>query len=114
MSLWSKAAHWTLDEAIALSFGKAPAVVSWEKVRGYVSQSHFADQYGKVRDLALRETHRQQLYDPVLPGCFQYSVIFCNLIARSIGTLYYVVYTFWLIKFRNTFELGGPSHWQMN
>ena len=24
---WSKAAHWTLDEAIALSFGRAPEVV---------------------------------------------------------------------------------------
>ena len=27
-------------------------------------------QYGKVRDLALRATHWQQLYDPVLPGFF--------------------------------------------
>ena len=67
---WSKAAYWTLDEAIALSFGKAPEVVSWEKVKGYVGQSRFADQYGKVRDLALRATHWQQLYDPVLPGFF--------------------------------------------
>ena len=25
---WSKMAHWTLDEAVALSFGKSPAVVN--------------------------------------------------------------------------------------
>ena len=67
---WSKAAHWTLDEAIALSFGKAPAVVSWQTVKGYVGISRFATQYARVRDLALRATHWQQLYDPVLPGIF--------------------------------------------
>ena len=33
---WSKCAYWTLDEAIALSLGKAPQIVSWEKVKGYV------------------------------------------------------------------------------
>jgi hypothetical protein len=65
---WSK--HWTLDEAIALSFGKAPEVVSWEKVKGYVGQSRFATQYARVRDLALRATRWHQLYDPVLPGFF--------------------------------------------
>ena len=29
---WSKAAHWTLDEAVALSMGKAPERVTWESV----------------------------------------------------------------------------------
>ena len=27
---WSRAAHWTLDEAVALSFGKAPERVNWD------------------------------------------------------------------------------------
>ena len=67
---WSKAAHWVLDEAIALSFGKAPEVVSWQTVKGYVGISRFADQYAKLQDLALRATSWQQLYDPVLPGIF--------------------------------------------
>ena len=67
---WSKAAHWTLDEAIALSFGKAPEVVTWEKVRPLTQISRFALQYGRVRDLALRAIQWKQLYDPVLPGIF--------------------------------------------
>ena len=67
---WSKAAHWTLDEAIALSFGKAPEVVTWEKVRPLTQISAFALQYGRVHDLALRAVQWKQLYDPVLPGIF--------------------------------------------
>jgi hypothetical protein len=67
---WSKAAHWTLDEAVALSFGKAPEVVKWESVKEYVSISPFAVKYGRVRDLALRAKAWGQLYDPVLPGIF--------------------------------------------
>jgi hypothetical protein len=33
---WSKAEHWSLDEAIALVFGKAPEIVSWDKIKTYV------------------------------------------------------------------------------
>ena len=67
---WSKAAHWTLDEAIALSFGKAPEVVNWEKVKPYAGTSPLAFQYQRRRDLALRAVTWQQLFDPVLPGIF--------------------------------------------
>jgi hypothetical protein len=67
---WSKAAHWTLDEALALSFGKAPERVNWERVKPHVGVSPFAFQYGRRRDLALRAVQWQQLYDPVLPGIF--------------------------------------------
>jgi hypothetical protein len=28
---WSKMAHWTLDEAVALSFGKTPELVNWQE-----------------------------------------------------------------------------------
>jgi hypothetical protein len=67
---WSKAAHWTLDEAIALSFGKAPEVVNWENIQPFLKISAFAFQYGRVRDLALRAIQWKQLFDPVLPGIF--------------------------------------------
>jgi hypothetical protein len=65
---WCKASHWTLDEAVALSFGKAPEVVSWEKVQPFLQISPFAFQYHRKRDLCLRATHWEQLFDPVLPG----------------------------------------------
>lgn len=67
---WSKAAHWTLDEAIALSFGRAPEVVTWQKVMPCLNISAFAKQYQRRRDLALRAVAWQQLFDPVLPGIF--------------------------------------------
>jgi hypothetical protein len=51
---WSKAAHCTLDEAVALSFGKAPEVVNWARVKELVHISPFAFKYGRVRDLVLR------------------------------------------------------------
>lgn len=67
---WCKAAHWTLDEAIALSFGKNPKVVTWERVKEFVHISPFAQRYEQVRDLALRAKAWNQLYDPVLPSFF--------------------------------------------
>jgi hypothetical protein len=66
-SHWSKATYWTLDEAIALSFGKEPEVVKWENVQPLVGDSKFAFQYSRVRDLAHRAIAWKQLNDPVLP-----------------------------------------------
>jgi hypothetical protein len=67
---WSKAPYWTLDEAIALSFGKAPEWVTWEKIKPLVAVSAFASRYSRRRDLALRAVAIEQLYEPVLPGFF--------------------------------------------
>jgi hypothetical protein len=67
---WSRAAHWSLDEAIALSFGKAPEVVNWPKIQGLVIVSPFAAKYARRRDLALRAVPWKQLFDPVLPSIF--------------------------------------------
>lgn len=68
---WSKAAHWTLDEAIALSFGKAPEVVGWERLKGLTQiGSPFVTDYARRRDLALRAVPWKQLFDPVLPSIF--------------------------------------------
>ncbi len=67
---WGKAAQWTLDEATALSFGKAPEVVNWASVKDLVDLSPFATQYARVLDLAHRAKERQQLHDPVVPGLF--------------------------------------------
>lgn len=67
---WAKMTYWTLDEAIALAFGKAPEVVKWDHVKGYLHVSPFAEKYGRVRELALRAKAWKQLYDPVLPSIF--------------------------------------------
>jgi hypothetical protein len=67
---WSKAVHWTLDEAIALSLGKAPERVTWENIKPYRQISPFAVQYARRRDLALRAMAWKQMFDPVLPSIF--------------------------------------------
>ena len=67
---WSKTAYWTLDEAIALSFGKAPEQVTSETMKPFVDVSPFAHQYWRRRDLALRAAASKQLSDPTLPGPF--------------------------------------------
>jgi hypothetical protein len=67
---WSKMAHWTLDEAVALSYGKAPEVVNWESVSKYLQLSPFAVHYRGRREIAIRAASWKQLYDPVLPTIF--------------------------------------------
>ena len=67
---WSKAAHWTLDEAIALSFDKEPEVVNWKKIEPLIDKTVFAKAYAKRRDLALRASRVNKLSDPVMPVVF--------------------------------------------
>lgn len=67
---WSKMAHWTIDEAVALSFGKAPEFVHWQAVSKYLQLSPFAVGYQRRRELAIRSVQWKQLYDPVLPTIF--------------------------------------------
>lgn len=67
---WSKAAHWTLDEAIALSFGKEPELVSWEKIEQFKQKSLFVKAYAKRRDLALRATNWKRFGNTIPPITF--------------------------------------------
>jgi hypothetical protein len=61
---WSRMARWTLEEATALSFGKAPEFVNWDKVKANHGQSSFADDYSNRRSLLLRAQEAKEL--PVL------------------------------------------------
>jgi hypothetical protein len=51
---WSKAEHWSLEEAVALAMGKATEVVNWPKIQSYGQASPFVQKYGRLRDLAQR------------------------------------------------------------
>lgn len=69
---WSKMPHWSLDEAIALSFGKNPKVVYWGRIEAkfeYLS-STFGQEYSKVRELANRAKLWNKTFDPMLPSLF--------------------------------------------
>lgn len=69
-SHWSKTAYWTLEEAVALSFGKSPRIVNWKTIETHVGVSPFVVSYRNLRDLAFRAKHMGQLYDPVVPGFY--------------------------------------------
>ena len=51
---WSKMAHCTLDESVALSFGKNPVVVNWNALKFLTAKSAFAGKYAQVRELVKR------------------------------------------------------------
>lgn len=68
---WSKMTYWTLDEAIALSFGKSPNVVNQTRLsKIFRWTSPFVDEYQKTTELAKRALVWKKLYDPVLPSIF--------------------------------------------
>lgn len=65
-----KVACWTLEECVALSFGKDPNQVNWTTMRPYRRNSPFAREYDKLRDLALRANRVGQLSDHILPSSY--------------------------------------------
>jgi hypothetical protein len=67
---WANMASWTLDQAVALLFSKAPEVVDWERIGPHLGTSCFATRYARLRDLVLREKALNQLTDPVRPAVF--------------------------------------------
>jgi len=67
---WAKAAHWTIDEAIALSFGKEPSFVTWKEIEKLTKVTAFAKSFAKRRDLALRAVASQKLTENSPPTVF--------------------------------------------
>ncbi len=65
---WSTMPRWTLDEATALSFGKAPEFVN--KVKAYHGQFALPDDYRKRRNLLLRGREVGDLRDLISPAEF--------------------------------------------
>jgi hypothetical protein len=67
---WSKPVYWTLEEAIALSLGRAPERVKWKWVEGHNGVSPFAVEFARRRDLANRARVVGEITDPIAPGAF--------------------------------------------
>jgi hypothetical protein len=67
---WSRASYWTIDEALALSLGKNPRLVNWEKLAPFVQISKFAAEFEGRRMLAQRAQSMAQLADTNIPGFF--------------------------------------------
>lgn len=65
---WASASYWTLDEMVALSFGKDPRVVTWKTVSPYVNISPFAKAFESRRDLIYRAGVMGQLAKQTAPS----------------------------------------------
>lgn len=68
---WTKCPYWTLDEAVALLFGKNPKIVNWESVnKADVRFVPFVAEYKKITELAERYEKVGELKNPLVPGLF--------------------------------------------
>lgn len=68
---WAKMPLWSLDEALALAFGKSPKVVNKKSLSEVFSwTSPFVREYEKVAELARRSVIWQTLHDPTAPILF--------------------------------------------
>ena len=65
---WAKIPHWTLDEALALVFGKDPEVGTWKRVDA--RDFPFIREYRRVERLALRAKDLLQPGNEVPPSSF--------------------------------------------
>jgi hypothetical protein len=67
---WSRAHYWTLEEAVALTFGRSPSSLNAERLKPFERVSAFAGQYFRLLDLARRAKAVGKLYEHVLPGIY--------------------------------------------
>ena len=67
---WGQLANWELEEAVALSFGKAPEVVTAAKLKTQRRVTHFHTAFQKRMQLVERARASRQLFFPVRPKDF--------------------------------------------
>ena len=70
MSYWVKAAYWTPDEAVALSFLKAPNVVNEKSLEIHRDKANFAIEYFERKELVDRAIFMEVLSNPIQPQAF--------------------------------------------
>lgn len=67
---WGKMAYWSLDEGVALCFGRDPRVVTWKAVEPLVQVSPFAKQFADMREIAIRASGMNEIAQSNIPGPF--------------------------------------------
>ena len=71
---WATKFFWTVDQATALSFGRSPEKVSWDKyIEDMVGSSEFATFFSDLRDRILEAQQNHKLMEPKMPA-----VLFVN------------------------------------
>ncbi|MDO9334872.1 MAG: hypothetical protein Q7T61_00590 [Caulobacter sp.] len=67
---WARMDFWSLEEALALSFGKAPEVLTAKRVTGLSTYSPFAVEYRRRAEVARRAVVAKQMWESVRPSTF--------------------------------------------
>ncbi len=67
---WAKVPYWTLDEALALSFGRDPLIVNLRTLQPYAMMSNFATEYYTRDFIFQRAKNVSQLGATNFPGNF--------------------------------------------
>jgi hypothetical protein len=67
---WARMDFWTLEEALALSFGKAPEVVTADRMKALSAYSPFVVEYRRRAEVARRAVIAQQMWESVQPAIF--------------------------------------------
>jgi hypothetical protein len=67
---WSQISYWTIDEAVALSFGKDPRVVNWARLQPIGEWSAFVSTYRARLELAGRAAEAGQIAAKTTPAYF--------------------------------------------
>lgn len=67
---WARLDYWTLEESIALCFGKSPKVVTKKSVEPVRDVSPFARQFMDALEIAARARAMDQIADSNIPGFF--------------------------------------------
>ncbi|HGC5726845.1 TPA: hypothetical protein ACIZAI_001030 [Legionella pneumophila] len=66
---WARQAYWTIDEGIALIFGKDPRVVNWENIYGSPTLP-FVTRYKEIHDITERYEEEGILLSQLPPATF--------------------------------------------
>lgn len=64
---WTKTEFWTIEEAIALSLGRDPRIVTWQAISTHKPVTVFIKKFINRRELALRVSHAKQLNGLITP-----------------------------------------------
>lgn len=67
---YAKLRYWTIDEGVALAFGRSPEHAKWEYVKAYKNISVFAKTFEKAKQIADRAVGIKELGQTNLPGFF--------------------------------------------
>ncbi|PHS39301.1 MAG: hypothetical protein COA91_06550 [Robiginitomaculum sp.] len=67
-SYWAKMSTWTIDEAVALTFGKDPRVVQWSRLEKIIQISSLAPLYRDRRLIFNRAVEMGQIYNKTIPS----------------------------------------------